>query len=463
MKNLLSIITAICLFVALPAEAQIKDATEQSKRLARTQFHVTKTFKGEVVKMLYQGTNSYGGVLNGFVFRRSDDKLLLVDVPVNSGHKVGPLLSTNEEMEITVTGDELLLEEIFSKRLALRKIEVQLKEQISGLANIAGVISSKGSFSIENTPEVRRSRFLYASNEPVINAKVLQRIRLENREGILVLENGDSLIFNKSEGLEEFWDQQYISYLRPKDKNPYAFYRNPQVFSMDSRRALPLYSIVTGRQNKRKPSAHSTSPFLESTEVQYLSFVNDPAGYVNGMTVRNAQDQIDTFLFNRSSAKAFQQLIETAGNQSIQIHFQKFPSMNFMRAMSFKNQTISGKDRESFLGRKEEYLTEKINFTGKVSEIQYLEDQTIPWNGEKLITPFRNIIVEDSIFIRVTEVVALSMAKQLEAGTEISFDGWRRKESPEEVNEKGYTCVIPHKITINGVTFTNSSMISNTL
>ncbi len=463
MKNLLSIITAIGLFVSLPSAGQIKDATEQSKRLARTQFHVTRAFKGEVVKMLYQGSNSYGGVLNGFVFKRSDNKLLLVDVPVNSGYKIGPLLSTNEVIEITVTGDELLLEEIFSKKLALRKIEVQLKEQISGLANIASVKSGKGTFSIQNSPEVQKSRFLYSSNEPVINAKVLKRISLKNREGILVLENGDSLIFYKSDGLQKFWDQQYISYLRPKGRNPYAFYRNPKVFSMDLRHALPLYSIVTGRQNMHRPDARSTSPFLQSSDVQYQSFINDPAGYVHGMTVKNKQNQVDTFLFNRSNAKAFQKIVKSAQGETFKIHFQRFPSMKFMRALTHNNETISGKGRESFLGRREEYVSEKINFTGKVSEIQYLEDQTIAWNGENLITPFRNLIVEDSVFIRVSEVVALSMAKQLEKGTEISFDGWRRKDSPEEVNEKGYTYVIPHKITINGITFTNNSMISNSL
>lgn len=463
MKKLLLLSTILFLAAITPTVAQIKDATEQSKRLARTQFHIKKTFKGEVVNMVYRGPNSYGGILRAFVFRRSNGKLLYVSIPTYFGSEIGPHLKTKGEIEITVTGDELLLEEVFSKRLALKKVEVRLQEKISGLADIQEIKTSKGTFSISKTRSVKKRRSLFtATDEPILNAKVIKRIRLRDREGILALDNGDSLIFYRTGDLEEIWNQSYVSYLRPEKASTTNFYQNPNVYSMSSKLSDAAYIWSLGKPNTHSRLFSNTNPFLKTSKVKFVEFLSDPAGFVNSMTVFNEKNELDTFLFNRTNASRFEEILKK--NESVKVHFQKFPDHGFIRAISYNDQTIKSGDRGSFQGQKEDYKSEKVTFKGKVTDIQYLlGERYISGLGERAITPFRNIILEDSIFIRVTSVVALSIAKQIEEGKEISFDGWQRKELPTQINQKGYTFMMPHKITIDGVTFTNHSMMSNSL
>ncbi len=455
MKRTTLFTITLVLLLLTPVLGQIKDATEQSKRLARTQYHITKSFKGEVVKLLYLGSNSYGGVLNGFIFRRPNGKLLKVAVPTFVGQDVGPHLITKGQVEITITGDKLLLEEIFYKTLPLKKIEVELEEQISGLANIQQIKTEKGAFSILDIEDKRRR--YKTIREPVLNVKVISRIRLKNREGILALENGDSLIFERTGELADIWNQNYVSYLRQVKNNPSIFYQNPKTYSMGPGH---FYLPLRAQYSQGKNFTHANL-FLQTKDIQLVDLINDAAGFVNGISATDYQNKLDTFVFNRTDGKAFNQILQE--NEKVSVYFQKFSGVNVLRAVSASNKIVKGQPISPFSGEKEEYLTEKVTFKGNVSEIQYLDDENILWSGEKLITPFRNIILEDSIFIRVNEDVALSIAKQIKKGKEISFDGWQRKELKSQINQKGYTYIIPHKITIDGITFTNRSMFSNSL
>lgn len=469
MKKLLLLSTLFFLYLATPLCGQSSryDATEQSKRLARKNNHITKSYKGEVVKILYRSANTYGGVLNGFIFRRPNGKLLQVSVPTYFGSEVAPLLKANEKIEITVTGDELLLEEVFSKRLSMKKIEVQLQEKISGLANIQKIRTTKGLFSITNAKGRNDFRTLFLNkSEPVLNVKVSKRIRLRGKEGILELENGDSLIFNRIDDLEEIWNQNSVSYLRPK-RNSALSYQNPNVYNMNPVLSSILYTYIRGKELKGTPGSryNPTHSFLKSVDAKFVELVNDDAGFVNGMAVMNNKSKLDTFWFERTNAKAFHALIKQGKEENIRLYFHELLNMNLVYAVGLNGKTVTGEDKSfhGFVGTKEEYFPEKITFKGKVSEIQYLPENRFNSVGEKLITPFQNLILEDSIFIRVNTVVALSIAKQIEKGKEISFDGWQRKEAPTQINQKGYTFMVPHRITIDGVTFTNHSIMSTTL
>ena len=122
MKKLILLSTLVALFSASPIFGQSEryDATEQSKRLARKNNHITKTYKGEVVKMLYRGLNSYGGVLTGFVFRKENGKLLWYCFHASCSAK------GNVTKEASITE---LLSLLSRKKNSLEKKEFSIKKE----------------------------------------------------------------------------------------------------------------------------------------------------------------------------------------------------------------------------------------------------------------------------------------------------------------------------------------------
>ncbi len=453
MKKLLLISTVLTLTISTPIFGQIRDATEQSKRRGRTQFHIEKEYKGKVVKILF-GRQTFGGALNGFVFERPNGTLLHVDVPSYYGKEVGPLLRENEEIEIKVTGDELLLEEIFSKNLYRKKIEVALKRPLSGMANIAEIKSPRGNFSINDIDiNERLKKHFSTTDEAILDAKVVRRIRLRDKEGILVLDNDDSLVFFRSFAPESVWNQNQVSYLRTLDESSPAFYKSPKVHRMTT--GNPVYVKTASRPNTHSRLFGFGNAFLKPIDVEFVDMITNKSGFISGFRANTKRNKLDTFWFEKTNAKQFQTILKQSRNDKIKVYFQEFPDVDFVRAIRYKDQVVKGYDKGWRKKDIQPFLPEKISFTGKISEIQYAYPS--------LKSSFRNIILEDSIYISVSTVVALSIAKQIEKGKEISFDGWVRTEHPDEINIKGYTRILPHKITIDGITFTNHSSKSNSL
>lgn len=449
MKNVLALYTFLILCLTNPLWSQriTPDHVEQSKRISRSNNHIEKTFKGTVVKMLF-GTYSLGGAFDGIIFRKTDGSLMQLRTYSFFGANIGPHLKEGQKIEVTVTGDELLMETILYKDLYFKRLEVELKEPITGMAFIASVKTPKGVFSKGD----RKWPFFNGPGEPVLNVKVKKRIRLKDKEGILYLENGDSLIFFRTGVLADVFELDEVSYLRPKKTGTGMYYKSLNVHRMSS--GNPIYSASAESFNKMGITLGFGNSFLRSTDIYFQKTVSNNEGLINGLIART-ENRLDTFNFAPKSAKAIMSVVNKASDQSSTVYYQELPYKNLVRAIDASGQTIIGETEEFITKQKEDYLEDKITYKGKVTEVQYF--------GRKDKNSFRSLILEDSVYIKISTAIALSIAEIIEPGKEISFNGWQRKEIPSEINQKGYTIMIPEKLTIDGITFTNNLGFSTSL
>ena len=92
------------------------DFMEQVKRNARVNSHIEKNMSGKVVSHLYKGLNQ---ALVGVIFKSDAGDHYHVSIKRPEGVKVFPFLEVNKKVQVTLTGDEKLLDEI---RLEFLKI-----------------------------------------------------------------------------------------------------------------------------------------------------------------------------------------------------------------------------------------------------------------------------------------------------------------------------------------------------
>lgn len=411
------------------------DQLEQTKRMARRNNHITKTYKGEVVKMLF-GKSPYGGEFNGIIFRKPDGKLLHLRISSFHGESIGPHIKEGQRLEVTLSGDELLLDVVLYKDQFLRSIEVKLKEPISGLGHLESVKTPKGFFEVK-----KASRTISTPSRAVVNARVTRRIKLDNKGAILELDNGDSLYFKRTGLLEDVFQQDYISYLRRAKSGHGRYYKslNVHYISSDKWDFLPI-----PESNFDASLAMLYNILLEEEEIELSGFSSNRAGLVNSLVAKTGKNKTDTFRFSTRSAKAINDLVSGSTGVSLKVYYQKGSLGKYVRAIGYNGEILRTAASDQGFPIEKNYIEQPVRFTGKVTDIQYR-------NGKR----FRSMILDDSVHITINEVIELSIASLLKTGTEVTIEGWKRKSIPTEINEKGYAIILPKKVTVDGRTFTN--------
>ena len=443
MKKLLT--TILILFSLIGTELKGQglgvDHLEQTKRMARRNNHITKTYNGEIVKMLF-GKSDYGSAFDGVIFRKPDGKLLHLRLLSFHGESIGPHIREGQKVEVTITGDELLLDVVLHKGLYHQSLEVKLKESISGLGYLESVRTPEGLFKAEKTSNDIGSSITI--NHPVVNAKVMKRIKLRNKGAILSLDNGDSLYFQRHGILEDVFNQDYVSYLRPEKKGRGFYFKSQNVHRMSTGN-----SQFAPAGNFDINLLGFGNDFLQQQRVKVLSFSSNRAGLINTMLAENKEREKNSFQFSTKNAKVIDSLVKEAQGASLNIYYQERPFGDFVRAVEYNGQVFETNRSEMAFVIGQNYFDEIVEFTGKVTDIQFQ-------NGKR----FRSMILDDSVHITIKEVIELSIADILEEGTEVTVRGWKRREIPSEINEKGYTIILPKKVTVDGRTFTNRAALT---
>ena len=424
-----------------------KEQVEQLKRLGRTNDHIEKVYKGEVVKLLF-GKFEYGGSFDGIIFRTQNGKVILARLSPIFGTDIKPYLVQNETVELTVSGDELLLEEMLYKDEYIKKLEKELKAPIQGLGNITRLISSKGTFELGKIDKEYVNDLYNSPMTTVINVNVVDREKLDNNKGMLILENGDTLILAIDSKNDEPLNSKKISYLKfDKGGENGRYYKGKST-----------YKLFSGEVNSHDVLIYTpfmfNSSLLETLKVKPVQFVSDDSGLVTGIEAKSKKYGLQVYSFNSKDARKIAQNFNVKDGDSLNFHFSVLGKNYHLKAIEKNEDELILISRFETKGE-EDYIQQKEPINGMVNKIFYAK------NNVK--TSFRGLLMNDSIYVKVNSSMAISIAKLIKEGKPVKIEGWRRKELDSEINLLGYTVFIPSKITLNGKTFSSEVNLTRSL
>ena len=161
---------------------------EQVKRNARVNSHIEKSFSGKVVRHLYKGMSQ---ALVGMIFQSDAGDYYHVSIKRPEGTKVYPHLSLNQKVEVTLTGDEKLLEEIMYYTSELITIQNKLDIRLKGLAHLKSIKSPEGSYTL--------GEWSYFSDKPLEEVfqediAIVKKRKIGGTHWAYILENEDTIL-----------------------------------------------------------------------------------------------------------------------------------------------------------------------------------------------------------------------------------------------------------------------------
>lgn len=433
-------------FGGLTAQNISPEQLDQIKRDARKNNHITQSYKGRIVRLLF-GKSQYGGAFDGLIFRKEDGRLIYAKIFPFYGQDVKPFLELNKEISLTVRGDALLLEQILYKDEYLISLESDLKEPISGIGHIEEVISSKGHFILK---EIESNYFAELFDMPlntIINEPVISRSAVDKNLGRIVLANGDTLIMAIRSNSDEHFNSNEISYLKfDKNTEKGRYYNSPNT-----------YKVYSGIKESDLLKVYSplivNSSLLEKISILPLEFTLNKAGLVNGIKGVSKKYGIQMYDFSTKDAQSVMAGFDIKNGDSLKFHFSTLGANNHLKAIEKgTEQLILSYDLKEM---EEDYSENLETVSGEISTIFYAD--------KKKKSSFRALILNDSSYIKISDLLAISIAKLVKNGKEIKIEGWKRKEIDTEINQLGYSIYIPSKITIDGKTFTNKVNLASAL
>ncbi|WP_068410860.1 hypothetical protein [Roseivirga echinicomitans] len=444
------IISSFIMFLVIfPMKSQTvpKEQVEQLKRLGRTNDHIEKVYKGEIIKLLF-GKFEYGGSFDGVVFRTQNGKVILARLSPIFGTDIKPYLVLNETVEMTIIGDELLLEEMIYKDDYIKKLEKELKGPIQGLGNIKRLTSSNGTFELGKIDKEYVNDLYGSPMTTVINVNVLDRKKLDKNKGMLILENGDTLVLAIDSKDDEPLNSKKISYLKfEKGGENGRYYKGKST-----------YKLYHGEINSHDiliytPFAFNSS-LLETLKVKPVEFVSDDSGLVTGIEAKSKKYGLQVYSFNSKDARKISQSFNVKDGDSLNFHFSVLGKNYHLKAIERNENELILTSR--FETRTEEdYIQQNEPIEGTVNKIFYAK--------KNVKSSFRGLLMNDSIYVKVNSSMAISIAKLIKEGKPVKIEGWKRKELDSEINMLGYTIFIPSKITVNGKTFTTKVNLTRSL
>uniref|UniRef100_UPI004048D30D hypothetical protein n=1 Tax=Roseivirga sp. TaxID=1964215 RepID=UPI004048D30D len=363
-------------------------------------------------------------------------------------------------MDITVRGDEKLLEEYGFKGSDIKDLEKELNQKITGQGHLQIVVQESDTLLIEDPKgnSYFPRLFLTQGYETLINIAVSDRIKLSNRESILLLKNGDSLFVKKQiADNKEKIDLEKVSYVRPiKDPIDGYFYKSTNSFEM----AYGLIFKISGYDAIRLPTAGLISMFLDNQKGQFINFKPDESGLISYVQTKSNNKKID-YRFDYQGATKIQNFIKTHGPQDLTFFYRHLSSdgsknsekFHYLYAICSTEDTLRMEDFRVPRGTLQNYQEQTEQFHASISQIYYRGDKT----------ELSGLVLDNKTYIKLNGLISNSIAKLVENGKEIKIEGWKRKELDTEINQLGYSIYIPSKITIDGKTFTNKVNLANSL
>jgi hypothetical protein len=444
----LILLTILCstFFGGLTAQNISPEQMDQIKRDSRKNNHITQNYKGRIVRLLF-GKSQYGGAFDGLIFRKEDGRLIYAKIFPFYGQDVKPFLELNKEISLTVRGDALLLEQIIYKDEYLISLESDLKEPISGMGHIEEVVSSKGHFILKGIESNYFAELFDMPLNTIINEPVISRSAVDKNLGRIVLANGDTLIMAILSSSDEHFNLREISYLKfDKNTEKGRYYKS-----------LNTYKVYSGTKESDLLKVYSplivNSSLLEKISIHPLEFTLNKAGLVNGIKGVSKKYGIQMYDFSTKEAKSVMAHFDIKNGDSLKFHFSTLGTNKHLKAIEKgAEQLILRYDLKEM---QEDYSENLESISGEISTIFYAD--------KKKKSSFRALILNDSSYIKISDLLAISIAKLVKNGKTIKIEGWKRKELDTEINQLGYSIYIPSKITIDGKTFTSKVNLANDL
>ncbi len=411
---------------------------EQTKRLGRTNTHITKTYKGTIEKMLFSG-HEYGGAFDGIVLKQKNKKLMMFRLVPFFGQSIGPHINEGQEVEIIASGDKELLNRMLYKYQYVFDLEKQLKGTIQGIGLLKQVQTSTGTYVAKQNEGAKFN----TESTPILDIGISERSKIADNEGMLVLENDDTLIYQFTGKFENTLNQKTISYLRASKTGNGVYYNSANIYRMTS--GDLKYSPEIAGNNTLQNFGFGNN-FLRPSTVSSVKLIDGKDGLVNALVGMINSQKLDTFYFNSKSATNISRFISDINSDSFNVYYQEMPGKNILRAISDDSSQVLIKPLQVRYGPVEDYYNEKLSYQGRISKINYTKD---------LSKRFESLVLDDSVYIKLNQVIMLSLVDLVEEGSQLKIHGWRRKRMASEINNKGYTIIIPEYILINDMKFVN--------
>lgn len=468
-KLFLIVLLVICpLFNQIYSQSIPSKLAEQVSLNSRKSQHVTEFYTGKVEKVLYSGflQNDF---LNGIVFRKKDGQLLKLWIKGADGVGIKPFLLSGQEVEVKVSGDPNLLKKLLYKDVITKKQEKELKGKISGLGYLVKIITPKGSYSLSQEDTPKDNRWIESAYETRLGIEIEEVIKLKNRRAMIILKNGDSLDSYSLNAAKKHIQNNKISYLRPTrtPKSGYS-YKTNNTFTMTAGNL-----VMSGSQISRVPVMNYSGVFIDYKTGSFQDFLPNLSGLINQMNV-NTELGIETFKFSTKNAQDLKSFFTENIEEEYTLFFKaltpdghaRSKKENMLYAICSEKDTLFTDDYYSFVNSNSHYNGQQVTYDGLITKIHYpdkVNKTSIIKIPQTIETGFRSLLIDDKVYLKIRDVLALSIAQLVQEGKPISVEGWTRKDLSEEVNLLGYTIMIPSKLVIDGKTFTNEVNLKTAL
>lgn len=446
MKKSLVLITIICLGIGQSLFSQdiSNSQLEQIKRMGRTTTHITKKYKGTVEKMLFSG-HKYGGAFDGVVLRQKNKRLMVFRLVAFHGQSIGPYINEGQEVEIIASGDKVLLNRMLHKDQYILGLEKQLKGSIQGIGLLKQVQTSTGTHVARSSGKAKFN----TETTPMLDIAVRERAKIESNEAMLVLENDDTLIYQFTGRFENTLNPKTISYLKASKTGNGIYYSSPNIYRMTS--GNMKYSPETAGINVLRNFGFGNN-FLRPSTISYGKLIDGKDGLINALVGTTNSQKVDTFYFNSKSATNISRFISDKHSDTFKIYYQEMPGRNILRAISDDSSQVMINPLDVHYGPVEDYHPDKLSYQGRISKINFTKEL-----GSKR---FESLILDDSIYVKLNQIVMLSLVDLIEEGLQLKIHGWRRKSITSEINNKGFTIILPEHVLINDIKFVNRASLN---
>lgn len=473
MKKLISSIVFLLMLSSISnfsfAQSIPAKQAEQARRSGKKSEHITNYYSGKIVRLLYS-PGFAGGYLNGIVFRKSNGKLIKLWISGHEGINVKPYLTLNKEVEVKASGDPVLLKELLFKDTFTKKLEKELKGKIAGLGYLKEIITPAGAYKIKETPSSSKNKPLLDSKyETRLGISIKEVIKLKNRRALIVLENGDSLESYSISAAKKSFRNNQVSYLRPYRAIVAGYsYKTNNTFRISAGNL-----IMAGNTIARVPTLNHQGVFIDQKIAKFSSLLPGQRGLVNQLNA-TTKDGIETFKFSSKNARELQSFLSDKKEEALVLYYKpltpnghaKSKKDNMLYAICSSKDTLYTDDYYSFINVNNHYSSNISSYEGVITKIHYpkkVNKTSIIRIPQTVATGFRSLLIDDNVYLQIRDVLALSIAELVKEGGRVSFEGWIRKDLPEEINELGYTIMIPSKITIDGKSFSNEVNLKTAL
>ncbi|GAB5524646.1 MAG: hypothetical protein Roseis2KO_25180 [Roseivirga sp.] len=354
MKRIL-LTLSIILFTAISLGAQFynPEATEQMKRTIRKNNHIQKMMSGQVVKKLFKGTSKG---FYGFIFKSDQDEYYHVSLNGWEGKEIVPYLKINEPMELTISGDPKLLEEVMHLKNEYLRIENTLDIRLKGLAHFEALESSQGKY--ERNRSANRFEMSREPDRFHREVAIVSKKKVPGNAWAYALENEDTIIVNVEDDKQLKGKKRLTYFTSSSPLVRGGYFKAPNTYNFLGKaphtpeKELNAYWMMAGR----------SANLLEKGSFQALGSQLDKRGLLNGLRVKEG-----TLYFNAKNGETIRNAIK--GNERFEAYYKKTGD-NAMMLYGIQNKdgwAFYDNHDESFITRNH-YQQDQVSFTGDITE-----------------------------------------------------------------------------------------------